>query len=50
MEIGPQLVIEGQLQSIFRSRPMEDEELQQPIVEQQLQLVHASRHAKEKKL
>jgi hypothetical protein len=50
VEIGPQLVIEEQLQSISASRPVEEEELQQPIVEEQLQLVHVSRLVEEKEL
>ncbi len=38
MEIRPQLAIEEQLQTIFTSRPMEEEELQQHVVEEQPQL------------
>jgi len=32
VEVGPQLVVEAQLQSIFALKPMEEEELQQLVV------------------
>lgn len=39
MEIRPQLAIDEQLQTVSASRPMEEGELQQHVVEEQPQLV-----------